>query len=35
MWDPRTGTIGQARDVLQAHGLSPIELEAKARQKQP
>jgi histidine ammonia-lyase len=29
MWDPETGTIGEASEILARHGLTPILLEAK------
>ena len=29
MWDPDTGTIGDAADILARKGLSPITLQAK------
>jgi hypothetical protein len=31
MWDPATGNIGKASEVLAAHGLEPIRLEAKVK----
>eukprot|EP00033_Pygsuia_biforma_P000703 GCRY01000824.1.p1 GENE.GCRY01000824.1~~GCRY01000824.1.p1 ORF type:complete len:536 (+),score=144.13 GCRY01000824.1:124-1731(+) len=29
MWDPSTGTLGDAGEILKKNGLSPLELEAK------